>query len=283
MSRLGRFSLTSLILTALFITPAVQAQKDLTPDLVINSARLADHAFVNNVIPGKVHIILSNAVANIGWGPLYIYPTAGSTENFRQAVFQRVLIDGNGDGDGTDSSDDFFDRAAGEFIFHPSHNHFHVDNWAQYYIREVLPGDGVGKILHSGHKTSFCLLDLATYSAQPSLGNRGQRFFFQCGTTFQGISVGWEDLYTKELPDQWIDITSLLPGEYWLESVVDPLDLILEVDETNNVARIKLVIAPGDLPAPIPVPLLPRLFWVELCMVMLVGILGLQRFTNARG
>ena len=283
MSRISRFSLASLILTALFITPTTRAQQDLIPDLVINPARLADHAFVNNVIPGKVHIILSNAVANIGWGPLIIYPTAGNTETFRQSVFQRVLIDLNGNGNGTDPSDDHFDRAAGNFIFHPSHNHFHVDNWAQYFIREVLPGDGVGKILHGGHKTSFCLLDSATYDGQPSLGNRGPRFFFQCGTTFQGISVGWEDLYPKELPDQWIDITSLLPGEYWLESVVDPLNLILEVDETNNIDRIKLVIAPGDLPAPIPVPLLPRLLWIELCMVMLVGILGLQRYTKARG
>jgi Lysyl oxidase len=283
MSRSGILGLAGFTVLILFVTPGSQAQQDLIPDLVINAARLLDNEYVNDVVPGRVHIRLTNAVPNIGLGPLMIYPAAGSTETFRQAVFQRVLVDGNGDGDGTDNTDSFFDRAAGNFVFHPSHNHFHVDNWAQYYIREVLPGDGVGKIIYSGNKTSFCLLDSATYTTQPSQGNTGPRRFFQCGTTLQGISVGWEDIYPKELPDQWIDITSILPGEYWLESVVDPGNLILELDETNNVARVKLTIAPGDLPIPIPVPLWPRLFWVEMCMVLGVGTLGLRRVANARG
>jgi hypothetical protein len=58
--------------------------------------------------------------------------------------------------------------------------------------------------------------------------------------------VGWLDVYSKNLPDQWIDITGIPDGEYWLESESDPDDAILESDETNNITRIKVIIGTPD-------------------------------------
>ena len=81
--------------------------------------------------------------------------------------------------------------------------------------------------------------------------------------------MGWEDIYFKNLPDQWIDITGLTPGEYWLESEVDPEDHFLELDETNNVDRIKLVIGVDTLPVPDEIPLHPRLPWLLSFMIVL--------------
>ena len=92
-------------------------------------------------------------------------------------------------------------------------------------------------------KTSFCLVDSATYDS--SLPNYTNRQFNSCDDDEQGVSVGWEDIYFWNLPDQWIDVTGISPGEYWLESEVDPENHFWEEDDTNNVARVKLVIAPG--------------------------------------
>ena len=54
--------------------------------------------------------------------------------------------------------------------------------------------------------------------------------------------MGWADVYSKGLIGQNIDITDVADGEYWLESVVDPDDHLLEKDETNNATRIKVTI-----------------------------------------
>ena len=85
------------------------------------------------------------------------------------------------------------------------------------------------------------------------------------------MSVGWEDLYSRTLPDQWIDITGLGPGEYWLESVVDPKNEIEESDETNNVGRIKLNITAGMLPVPDEIPAQRGFPYVLSIMLFLAG------------
>jgi hypothetical protein len=54
----------------------------------------------------------------------------------------------------------------------------------------------------------------------------------------QGISVGWADVYSSTLADQWIDITNVKPGKYWLEVVADPRNRIHESNEKNNTTRI---------------------------------------------
>jgi hypothetical protein len=70
-----------------------------------------------------------------------------------------------------------------------------------------------------------------------------------------GISIGWADVYSRNLPGQWIDVTGLADGEYWLEVIANPYgpDRILESNYTNNTTRIlvNLVvpepqILPGD-------------------------------------
>ncbi len=95
-----------------------------------------------------------------------------------------------------------------------------------------------------GEKTSFCLLDSRPYDKNlPGAPPSG--VYRTCDSGTQGISVGYEDLYDKSLPDQWIDITDVPNGEYWLESEVDAGNAILEKDETNNIARVKVTIDKG--------------------------------------
>lgn len=135
-------------------------------------------------------------------------------------------------------------RPSGRFTFHPGHNHVHLDGWAIYRLRAVLPEGGVGEVLRESAKTSFCLLDSAPHD--PSLpGYPPFRTYRTCGELFQGISVGWADIYGKDLIGQNIDVAGLSPGSYWLESEVDPEDHILERNEDNNLTRILV-----ELPEP---------------------------------
>jgi hypothetical protein len=238
---------------------------DLLPDMIVNTARFNDYIFSKNIIPGRVHIRFSNGTPNIGLGPMFIHP--GAPVGRTQPVVQRIFLSQGG----------FRDREAGIFVYHPSHNHFHFGGWSQYYIRAVLPGDGIGPILREGDKTSFCLLDSARYFGPGSVP-AGSQQFTGCGNGVQGVSVGWEDVYSRTLPDQWIDITGLTPGEYWLEAVVDPRDQIEEINENNNVGRIKLNILPGQLPVPDEIPVGRGLFFsLGLVLVLAtVGILALR-------
>lgn len=206
---------------------------DWLPDMIVDRVFLMDHAISTNVVPGRTHLLLSNATPNVGLGDMYVYGLLPANEDGSQDVMQRVFRS-----DGT-----YYDLPAGRFIHHPEHDHIHLQDWAEYRLREVTDSDGVGDIVAGGEKTSFCLRDSRAYD--PTLANfRPGAKYDSCEGLVQGISVGFEDIYSKDLPDQWIDITDLPAGEYWLESVVDPENHVAEADETNNVARIKVTI--GD-------------------------------------
>jgi hypothetical protein len=105
-----------------------------------------------------------------------------------------------------------------------------------FFIREILPSNGVGNVVAAGEKTSFAIIDFVEYD--PSLPGFPSGDGVYSGGLVQGISVGWGDVYGGYLPDQWIDVTGVPPGRYWLEARVDPQNLVLESNESNNVARI---------------------------------------------
>ena len=220
----------------ILVSSAAFAANDLLPDIIVRTADLYDHDIVTNVVPGRTHLRVSNGTANIGDGPLWLYGASIFVGN-TQDVNQYILRD----------DESAWSRTAGRFIYHPGHGHIHFENWSIFRIREVGPNDSVGAILGTGDKISFCIIDLGVYTtALPNFNPDGQ--FFQCRSTTQGISVGWVDVYSKDLPGQNIDVTDIPDGEYWLESEVDPDNNVLELDETNNVSRIKVNIGQ---PAPI--------------------------------
>jgi len=178
-----------------------------------------------NQQPGRTLLRLSTAMANRGRGAMEL---RGSTTNpdGTQNVNQRVYLEGGG----------FQDRLAGTFSYHPGHGHIHFDGFASYHLREVTAGDGVGDVLASGSKVSFCLLDIDHFN--PALpGSPATGVYGGCGQ-IQGISAGWADVYHQSLPDQWIDITGIADGRYWLEVIADPDNHLLESDETNNTTRV---------------------------------------------
>ena len=175
--------------------------------------------------PARTLLRLSTAVANIGEGPVEIFGEEVNTDG-AQNVFQRIY----------DSDDNFTDRLAGTFVFHSEHGHIHFDRYAEYRLRAVTPDHGLGDVVASGEKVSFCLLDSVAHDTALA-GAPATPQYAGCGQV-QGVSVGWADVYGLHLPDQWIDITDIANGHYWLEVVVDPENRLAEADETNNVGRV---------------------------------------------
>ena len=177
------------------------------------------------LMPGRVLLRLTTAMANQGRGAMEL--RGGNVlPNGSQEVHQRIFTEGGG----------FTDRLAGTFTYHEEHEHIHFDGFAAYQLRAVTPGNGVGAVVAAGDKVSFCLLDIDRFN--PSIpGSPANGRYFSCGSV-QGISAGWADVYVKGLADQWIDITDVADGQYWLEVVADPANHLLESDETNNVDRI---------------------------------------------
>lgn len=244
------------LLPALVLPPlllgAGEGEVDLLPDLVVDPVALTQTRIDQTTLPGHRLLRLSTSTPNIGAGPLEV---RGSTivAPDAQQVLQRIYrVDGS-----------YWDRLAGTFAYHPTHGHTHFDGWAVYRLRARSADGAVGAILAQGDKTSFCLLDVVAYEEGGSALGSTPPHYTTCGQMVQGISPGWSDVYDRELDDQWIDISNLPDGSYWLEAEVDPDQQVLEEPdgETNNIARVALDLT-GDVVAfpetvPEPPPDLP--------------------------
>lgn len=216
--------------------PAAAPGDELLPDMFAWASESRGYLYGSYIDtstqPGRKLLRFATAAANIGDGPMELRGGA-ILPGGNQEVYQRVFKEGGG----------FTDTLVGEFTYHSAHQHIHFDGYAVYNLRQALVDDGaggdVGDIVASGGKVSFCLLDVARYdaSAPPAA-------YQTCGQN-QGISAGWADVYSATLADQWIDVTDVADGEYWLEVVIDPEDRLREKDETNNVARVRVSLGGG--------------------------------------
>lgn len=173
---------------------------------------------IGTSIFGNVELRFSATTWNSGLGPLEL--RAGETGQGQQNVYQRVYLD-----DGN-----YYDHLAGTFEWHPSHNHFHFENYALYTLQSVK-----GKSKRSSYKTTFCLMDnLPIDTTLP--GAPAAAVYGGCNPDVQGMSVGWGDVYVYSLPDQEIDLSRLKDGDYRLYIEADPKNLLLEDNENDNVA-----------------------------------------------
>ena len=120
--------------------------------------------------------------------------------------------------------------ASPSFEWGPCHGHHHFRSFAQYRLLTAS-----GSLVRTGKKVGFCLMDITRVSTAANPSAR-----YTCSN--QGIQAGWADIYSANLSGQWIDVTGLPAGPYVLEIALDPLNVIDELDETNNVTRINVTI-----------------------------------------
>jgi hypothetical protein len=108
-------------------------------------------------------------------------------------------------------------------------------------------------------KRDYCLRDLRRAGA--TAGGPVLRVYPACNqhagkqTVTLGTSVGWADLYPASYPGNWIDVTGL-SGCFDILQRADPLDHVLESDETDNISQ-RVVRLPFRSAAPSGCPLPP--------------------------
>ncbi|MFM9873429.1 MAG: lysyl oxidase family protein [Fimbriimonadaceae bacterium] len=212
---------------------------DKLPDVSLLAYELAS-AFVstnNSELPAGTRGLRFNT-ASVNWGIGRLEIRGGTINGNTQLVNQRVFRT-----DGT-----FWDRPAGSFTYHPQHGHIHFDDWTVFRLKEVTPGNGVGATVAQGAKTSFCILELRVTDANAP-GHNESPSYTSCGQ-IQGLRPGWADIYGSSLFGQVINLTGVPDGIYWLEGDIDPNNLILESDETNNKVRVQVAIGPVPPAAP---------------------------------
>jgi hypothetical protein len=189
-------------------------------------------------VPGETVYSFTGALPNIGPGKLEVRDV--THPNLTQDVFQRIY-DENGQFD--------HERLIGSFPNSDSvaPRHLWLPGIAQYNLRAVLAGNGVGDILTSQDKISMAVVDSAAYDK--SLPGAPQNSVYNSVSLNPlGISIGWADVYSNNLPGQWVPATGLAAGQYWLEVTVDPHNRIEEANETNNTTRILITLP--EVPAP---------------------------------
>jgi hypothetical protein len=229
-----------LAVLAAFSNPAT-AQSDLLPDVLFDEEAMNDWDISGFIRPGSVLLRFNGSIPNIGLGEFRMESTGEDLGDGTEKVVQRVFRD-----DGSS-----YVRDAGEFAW-DGVRHMQSPGWTSYRLSKVLENGGVGETVAEGQKISVCIQSTTTYddSLPNYVESRPQR---GC-TAIMGISVGWTDIYPKALDFQWIDITGVPRGTYWLEAEVDPANEVLESDETNNTARILVDLQSGLLPPPDPDP-----------------------------
>ena len=172
---------------------------------------------------GLVHYLLrfDNTVENHG-GRLEIAADLSQSRNLYQNVY-----DANVGGNLV-----VHQRIASDLIYHPTHNHFHFQDFASYVLVKKNSKGVYRRTSRTGRKTSFCILDSVLNPGAPWVNPT----YTSCNAQRQGLSAGWGDVYTSDLPEQWIDLGTSRPsdGDYGIQSIADPSNRIKETDEYNN-------------------------------------------------
>jgi len=151
-------------------------------------------------------------------------------------------------------------KFVGEFVWHPGHNHWHINDFALYQVWSLTPLGDLERVVAGGAKVSYCLIDTDVVS--PDLpGFVAGRTYRGCGRDRQGLSVGWGDTYAPYLDGQDIELADLPDGLYALVSTVNPVARLMEANYRNNtgVVYIRLVGSRVNI-------LMPRDLAKEVCL-----------------
>jgi hypothetical protein len=189
-----------------------------------------------------------NNIRNVGAGPLILrfnYSPDAFTGNCQ--MLQEVLS----------SDGSLADRNAGPCMFHPQHGHFHYQNMGRYQLYRVdAAGVPDARPVAASNKVGFCTIDVDNYTFGGPVALQHPRTysFPTCNIPnaystqlpqstpygpggvpeFMGISAGWGDVYTWDLPQQYIDISNVPNGLYEVVSRSNPDGGLLSSDRSQE-------------------------------------------------
>lgn len=128
-------------------------------------------------------------------------------------------------------------RVAGTFVFHPTHDHWHVEDFTSFELWTHTADGTLDRLLATTGKMSFCIWD-SRPMATPPVGAPAGAVFERCPQDIQGLSVGWIDTYRARTPGQHLTIEGIPSGRYAVRSTVDPENHFVESNEGNNAVTV---------------------------------------------
>lgn len=204
----------------------------LLPDLVVETP----YEIVLQRTGGKkkpTYLRFSHTTANVGDGPLEIYPDLDAEDcddrgERALVAYQAIYQDSNANGTFEDNADTgTVSEPVGCMIFHDIHNHYHFEDFAEYELYRMKSG----KLKETSDKVSFCVVDiLRPYPELPGSPDETRYRFKDCLTDsgIHGISIGWADIYRATTPGQEFDVSDRRRGRYCLVARADPADRLSE-------------------------------------------------------
>lgn len=274
-----------------------QTTCELLPDIQISWYALANYSggpnqYAQNASSDAGRLRVSGSTPNQGFGPLEVRgKNAANQRTFicgpDTVVVENLPNDNNGFtcSNGFEAKQRLYQRVyrkqgntmtyteelRGTMTYHPTHNHYHVDDWTTMTLRIEQPGVSdprLWPVVATGAKLGFCLMDLSTcpsssghcrtsqlynqgtaLNSSSNFPNYGLGVGYSCSENFQGISVGKNDIYSEGLDGMWINLLPgnpglpvLCNGNYWIVAEVDPRDAWREENEDNNYTMIPISI-----------------------------------------
>lgn len=131
--------------------------------------------------------------------------------------------------------------------FSECHGHWHAMDASHYWLAPHYDVQHKNKtIIEEVRKQGYCFRDDKCFLPHCEYGQK-----YQCGvfdhlnSRLHGITPGWYDNYHNDLDCQWIDITNVAPGTYYLGNDINPTGIYCQdSNQRNNRAVYKIVIPP---------------------------------------
>lgn len=186
------------------------------------------HLEIVTLPDGSRELRLSNTIWNSGAGALELegkFNPATQKTKVEQHVLAQVGIP--------------LDHLVGEFIWHPTHDHWHFEAFSLYELWTLTPSGGLDTVISSSDKVSYCVIDTDIVDRQHA-GFVPRKRYYGCGRALQGLSPGWGDTYKSFLDGQSIQLSGVKDGLFALKSTANPDAILLEANYHNNAALLYL-------------------------------------------
>jgi hypothetical protein len=213
---------------------------ELAPDL---DQRPPYGIFVTSTSKGRFRLAFGSAVDNVGAGPLVIVGMRPNPNARLMIANQRVRL--------SNGRSRVYRRVGSlRYVNAETHSHWHYQPFERYELRR--PSDYA--LIVRDRKSGFCLRDSHRSTLRPVAPRpRGAAFVDFCAPgdrsvlrLVEGASVGSSDQYPGNLEGQYLDITDVEPGLYFLVHRVNPKKVLVEGDYENNEASLLIRITwPG--------------------------------------
>jgi hypothetical protein len=216
----------------------------LLPVLVPEQQLLADDPVVwRDPQTGQFLLAFSSGIKNLGAGTLnvvgYRDPVSRSLPDPNTMPAYQRLFHADGSCD---------ELQIGTLTYHEVHHHYHLDGVMTYELLNAKLN-----LVKPNAKAAFCLADVAVADATLP-GFPTAPAFNGCDpnarTTYvnMGTSVGWEDIYDKQLFGQNFDVTDLMnrpQAQYFIRQTVDEAGIVFEQNDANNTTGVWVTLGIG--------------------------------------